>query len=248
MRFIKYLILGLLITIPALSKDDARKSYENGQFDEAIRKYERILTKHPDWEEAHFGKGAALYKTDRIDDALREFELAIPSKNPTRKSAALYNMGNALLKSNRLEESLKFYKRALELNPRDYDAKHNFELVRQMLQQQQQQKQQQSDKQDQQKKEQQKQDNKQNQQKNEQQKQDEKQDQQDQQKNEQQKQDEKQDRQQQSLQDSRQERREKQKSREEAAQVLDALKDKEKKMMQERIKTKYSGIKKEKDW
>jgi len=236
----KYLILGLLlITIPALSEDDARKSYENGQFDEAIRKYERILTKHPDWEEAHFGKGAALYKTDRIDDALREFEMAIPSKNPIRKSAALYNMGNALLKSNRLEESLKFYKRALELNPQDYDAKHNFELVRQMMQQQEQQPQQQdqSDKQDQ-----------QNQQKSEQQNQDEKQDRQNQQKNEQQNQDEKQDQPQQPQQDPPQQRREQQKSQEEAAQVLDALKDKEKKMMQERIKTKYSGIKKEKDW
>lgn len=235
----KYLILGLLlITIPALSEDDARKSYEKGQFEDAIRKYERILTKHPDWEEAHFGKGAALYKTDQIDDALREFELAIPSKNPTRKSAALYNMGNALLKSNRLEESLKFYKRALELNSQDYDAKHNFELVRQMMQQQQQQ-QDQSSKQDQ-----------QDQQKDKQQNRDEKQDRQDQQKDEQQNQDEKQDQQDQKQpqQDPRQERREQQKSQEEAAQVLDALKDNEKKMMQERIKTKYSGIKKEKDW
>lgn len=239
MRFIKYIILGLLlITIPALSEDDARKSYENGQFEEALRKYERILAQHPDWEEAHFGKGAALYKTDRIDEALREFEMAIPSKNPIRKSAALYNMGNALLKSDRLEESLKFYKRALELNPRDYDAKHNFELVRQMMQQQQEQQPQQQDQSD----------------KQDQQNQDEKQDQQDQQKNDQQdpdgKQDrqDQQDRQQQPPQDSRQERREKQKSQEEAAQVLDALKDKEKKMMQERIKTKYSGIKKEKDW
>ena len=218
----------LLCCFPALAKDNAQKLYESGQYDEAINKYNRILTEHPDWEEAHFGKGSALYKSEKTDEAMREFELAISSKDPLQKSAVYYNMGNALIKSERLEESLKFYKRALELNPKDYDAKHNFELVRQMMQQQNQSQQQQdqNDKKDQQ--------NQQNQQKDDQQDKKEKQEQQKQQS--------------QSQQTPQKQLQERQKSQEEAAQVLDALKDGEKKMMQERMKTKYSGIKKEKDW
>ena len=150
--------------------------------------------------------------------------MAISSKDPLQKSAVYYNMGNALIKSERLEESLRFYKRALELNPQDYDAKHNFELVRQMMQQQ-------------------------NQNQSQQQDQNGKKDQQNQQKNDQQDKKEKQEQQQsQPQQTPHKQRQERQKSQEEAAQVLDALKDDEKKMMQERMKTKYSGIKKEKDW
>ncbi len=219
----------LLCCIPALAKDSAQKLYESGQYDEAINKYNRILIEHPDWEEAHFGKGSSLYKSDQIEEAMREFELAISSKDPLQKSAVYYNMGNALIKSERLEESLKFYKRALELNPKDYDAKHNFELVQQMMQQQNQDQSQQQDqngKKDQQ--------NQQNQRKNDQQDKKEKQEQQEQQS--------------QPQQTPQKQRQERQKSQEEAAQVLDALKDDEKKMMQERMKTKYSGIKKEKDW
>jgi Ca-activated chloride channel family protein len=217
----------LLCCIPALAKDNAQKLYESGQYTEAINRYNRILIEHPDWTEAHFGKGSALYKSDQIDEALREFELAIPSKDPLQKSAVYYNMGNALIKSERLAESLRFYRRALELNPQDYDAKHNFELVRQMLQQQNQDQSQQPDQND--KKD---QPNQQNQQQNDRQEKKEKQEQQ----------------QSQPQQTPPQQRQERQKSQEEAAQVLDALKDDEKKMMQERMKTKYSGIKKEKDW
>ncbi|MBC8491064.1 MAG: tetratricopeptide repeat protein [Candidatus Marinimicrobia bacterium] len=225
MRGVKCVIsILLLCCIPALAKDNAQKLYESGQYDEAINKYNRILIEHPDWEEVHFGKGSALYKSEKIDEAMREFELAISSKDPLQKSAVYYNMGNALIKSERLEESLRFYKRALELNPQDYDAKHNFELVRQMMQQQ-------------------------NQNQSQQQDQNGKKDQQKQQKNDQQDKKEKQEQQQSQPQQTPQKQRQgRQKSQEEAAQVLDALKDDEKKMMQERMKTKYSGIKKEKDW
>ncbi|MBU4444177.1 MAG: tetratricopeptide repeat protein [Candidatus Marinimicrobia bacterium] len=229
MRAVKCVISVLLLCcIPVLAKDNAQKLYESGQYDEAINKYNRILIEHPDWEEVHFGKGSALYKSEKIDEAMREFELAISSKDPLQKSAVYYNMGNALIKSERLEESLKFYKRALELNPQDYDAKHNFELVRRMMQQQ-------------------------NQDQSQQQDQNGKKDQQNQQKNSQQDKKEKQGQEQQQQQSKPQQtpqkqRQERQKSQEEAAQVLDALKDDEKKMMQERMKTKYSGIKKEKDW
>jgi len=223
-----YTLLIMILGQPTLAQDEARRLYDTEQYEDAVRKYDRILSEHPDWEEAHFGRGAALYKSEQIEEAMREFELAISSKNPLQKSAAFYNIGNAFMKSDRLEESLRFYKRALELNPRDYDAKHNFELVRQMMQQEQQQQQQNQDQQNQEPPEQ-NQQGQQNQQPE-------------------QEQPEQQQRESQPQQKPPQQKREREKSQEEAAQVLDALKDNEKKMMQERMKTKYSGIKKEKDW
>jgi len=225
------ILILILLGLPARATDEAQRLYDSQQYEDAIRRYDRIISEHPEWEEAHFGRGAALYKADQIDEAMREFELAIPSKNPRQKSAAFYNLGNALLKSQRLEESMRFYRRALELNPRDYDAKHNFELARQMLQQEQQDQQQNQDQQNQEQEQQQQQNQpgQQNQPPEQEQEQQQKQESQPQQQPQQQK-------------------REQEKSQEEAAQVLDALKDTEKKMMQECMKTKYSGMKKEKDW
>ncbi len=220
-------ILIWLLVIPTLARDETRALYDAGRYAEAIKKYDRILAQHPDWEEAHYGKGSALYKSDQVEDAIREFEQALAIKDPLKKSATFYNLGNALLKSNRLEESLKFYQRAIELNPHDFDAKHNFELVRQLLQQQPNQSQQQQHKQDQ-----------------KQQKQQQRQPSQSQQNQPQQQEQQQQSQEQQPA----QQRQEQQKSKEEAAQILDALKDSEKKLMQERLKTKYTGIKREKDW
>lgn len=216
----------LALNKTAFSDDSAMRLYKKGNYKDAIKKYDRILKDHPDLEEAHYGKGTALYKSNQIEDAAREFENAISIKDPLKKSAVLYNMGNALFKVNRIDESLQFYKKALELNPNDMDAKYNFELAKAMMRQQNSQNKQQND---------------QNQQKKDQ----DQQQQQSDQKNQEQK---KQEQQAQNQQEQMKNRQEKEKGQKEAAQILDALKEKEKNLMKERMKVQYSGIKKEKDW
>lgn len=133
------LIYFCFINQHLFAADAAQRAYQKGDYQNALRRYERVLKDHPDWEAAHFGRGAALYKTDRLDEALLEFEKALSIKDPQKKAAVFYNVGNTLFKSGRVGESLQFYKKALELNPRDFEAKHNYELARLALQQQQQQ-------------------------------------------------------------------------------------------------------------
>ncbi|HPC35561.1 MAG TPA: tetratricopeptide repeat protein [Candidatus Marinimicrobia bacterium] len=228
---IQLVFFALTITIfkpkGILAADSALRQYEKGNYPEAIRTYDRILKDHDDWEEAHFGKGAALYKSQRTEEAMREFEKAISVKDPLRKSAVYYNLGNALFQNGRLEESLAFYKKALEYNPRDFDAKYNYELARQIMQQQKNQDKNQSD------------------QKSDQQNQSKDQSQPDQQSQPPNKEQQEQQAQQQQSQPNR---HEKEKSQKEAAQILDALKNDEKKLMQERMRVKASGLAKEKDW
>lgn len=220
-----------------LAADAGLRQYKKGNYQESIRAYDRILKDHNNWEEAHFGKGAALYKAQKIDEAMQEFEKAIAVKNPLQKAAVYYNLGNALYQSGRAEESMAFYKKALEFNPRDYDAKYNYELARQMKQNQQNQDKNKQNQQDQ------KEQDKQNQDQS-QQNQNQKQKDQQQQNQQQQQQQQNQAQQQQ----SQQKRQEKEKSQKEAAQILDALKNDEKQMMQERMKVQASGLTKEKDW
>jgi Ca-activated chloride channel family protein len=42
-------------------------------------------------------------------------------------------MGNALFRINKLDESIVAYKKALELNPSDMDAKFNLEFAREQI-------------------------------------------------------------------------------------------------------------------
>lgn len=147
-RLIFYCGLSLICLVelkrPLWAADAAQRAYQKGDYQTALRRYERVLKDHPEWEAAHFGKGATLYKTNQLNEALLEFEKALSVKNPQQKAAVLYNLGNTLFQNGRVAESIQFYKRALELNPRDFDAKHNYELARLALQQQKQQQQPQS--------------------------------------------------------------------------------------------------------
>lgn len=99
--------------------------------------YEPILQKHPEMPEARFGAGYASYKKEDFVRALSEFRSALSTEDPQLKSQTFYNLGNTLYRQGKYREGLQAYRKALELNPADPDAKYNYELVRRMLKQEQ---------------------------------------------------------------------------------------------------------------
>jgi len=66
------------------------------------------------------------------------------NENNKKKSAGLYNLGNSLLKANKLKESIDAYKGSLRLDPKNPEAKYNLAYAQDLLRQQQQQQQQQN--------------------------------------------------------------------------------------------------------
>jgi Ca-activated chloride channel family protein len=136
-----------------------------------------------------------LYKQNKFEDAGKQFiENINLNDDKNKKSAGLYNLGNSLLKANKVKESIEAYKGSLKLRPDNDEAKYNLAYAQDMLkqQQEQQQQQQEKDKQDQNK------DNKKEDQKDQKDQNDKNKDQQkDQNNNQDQKQDEKQQQQQQ---------------------------------------------------
>jgi tetratricopeptide (TPR) repeat protein len=77
----------------------------------------------------HFDLGNALHKTDSFDDAAKEYQRALGSKNPLVRSKAFYNLGNNAFRQEKTDEALEYYKKALDLNPSDADAKYNIEYI-----------------------------------------------------------------------------------------------------------------------
>ena len=78
-------------------------------------------------------KGASYYKQGKYTEALRQFSL-------NNDVTSLYNQGNALAKSGKIEEAVKKYEEVLQQNPEHEDAKFNLEYLKQQQSQQKQQK------------------------------------------------------------------------------------------------------------
>lgn len=81
-------------------------------------------------------RGVADYRAGDFNAALKEF-----AKFNTEQGN--YNRGNTLAQMGQYEQAIAAYDQALQQNPNDADAKHNRELIQQLLKQKQQQPQQQ---------------------------------------------------------------------------------------------------------
>ncbi len=88
------------------------------------------LFEDPEW------RSAALYRSG-------EYEAAAQMLQGQDDGRSQYNLGNALARANRFEESIAAYGRVLEIEPDHEDARFNRELVEKLLEQQQQEQQQQ---------------------------------------------------------------------------------------------------------
>ncbi len=163
--FMKGLFFALTVAMLLYSSAQAQfldiergnRAFNRGEYDEAKRHYEKVLSEKPTLEEkkeALFNSASADFKKKEYDAAIKQFESLAqnPALSPELRADAHYNIGNALVKRGKdapVEERMKFYqqalnayKQALALNPRDRDAKENYEFTRSLLQREKQQQQQ----------------------------------------------------------------------------------------------------------
>ena len=138
MKSITTVVLFLFIS-PAFSVDKGMKEYKQNNFDEARKYYESVLEERKDDPAANFGLGVSAYQQGDIKSAMEAFDRILRDDEPELKAKSYYNMGNILYDQQRSEESLAFFKKALELDPADTDAKFNYEILKYHLQPQEQQ-------------------------------------------------------------------------------------------------------------
>ena len=240
---IRFSIIVLLMSA-LQAQDKGRKAYESGKYDEARAYYEHVLNNRKNDAAAQFGLGATAYKQQDMEIAIRSLNAVKNSDDPSLAAKALYNLGNMFRDQQKMAESLAMYRKAIELDPMDEDAKINYELLKQVIEQQQtEQQEQQQDQNSEQRKE----DDEQNQASQDQQ-QDNKEDQKQNHPNqENQKQSEKPAQQQQSQVEQEASQGKKSDKQMQAEAILNALKDQEK-INQKRQIAKSKSRKMEKDW
>ena len=124
------IIIFFLFNKIIFSQDQGLEHYSNQKFDDAKKYYEALILGNGSIPEAHFGKGAASYQLGEFDSARDSFDKSLKSSDKQVKSKAYYNLGNTFYKNNKKEEAIKYYRKALELNPNDKEAKFNYELLK----------------------------------------------------------------------------------------------------------------------
>ena len=122
----------------SIGADKGIDYYNNNEFEKARQYYESVIMDRNNDPAANFGLGVTAFQQQDYAAAMKGFETALGTDNNELKSSAYYNMANILAQNQRLEESLAFFRKSLELKPNDLDAKINYELIKFQLQQQQQ--------------------------------------------------------------------------------------------------------------
>lgn len=118
--------------------------YSQGQYDEAIEKYDEAILAEPAAIEPKFNKADSLYRLDEIDEAETLYkQVATESKDMALVAKAKYNLGNGYFqkgnkqRESNLEDSLEDYKESvsywrgvLDLEPSNEKAAKNIEVAR----------------------------------------------------------------------------------------------------------------------
>jgi Ca-activated chloride channel homolog len=140
MRLITFIFFMLFFT--AASLNDARKAndaFERGNYAEAVQLYRQALEQEPDNARLHFNLGNALYHLGHADEAKESYErFRQLAGSPAEQSFADYNTGRMMVDQDDFDQAVNYFREALRNNPNDLDAKHNYELALRQQQEQQQ--------------------------------------------------------------------------------------------------------------
>jgi tetratricopeptide (TPR) repeat protein len=131
------IFLGLFLFLFAQEEielaENAKKAYESSDFETAISLYQKAIEKKSDNPKLWFNLGNAYFKAKQYDKAREAFAVSFNLKESSDLSDANYNLGNSYLFESKPDSAIAFYKKALELNDKNEDAKYNMELARAIL-------------------------------------------------------------------------------------------------------------------
>jgi Ca-activated chloride channel homolog len=120
----------------ASNNKEANKLYKEGKIDDALSKWRDAQIENPDNDKLHYNIGNGLHEQKKYDDAFKEYEKSLDSKDSELRHRAYYNIGNTHYRMGKLPEAIEDYKKCLEIDPKDEDAKYNIEFIKKKLEEQ----------------------------------------------------------------------------------------------------------------
>jgi Ca-activated chloride channel homolog len=134
--------------VELLNKGNER--YNSEEFEQAETLYKEALDKDNQYYKANLNVGHSLFRQahilikqqdslgiKKLEEAEKFYNNSVElAENKNQKAESYYNLGNAQLLSQKLEESIESYKKSLRLNPDNINAKKNLALAQYLLKKQ----------------------------------------------------------------------------------------------------------------
>jgi Ca-activated chloride channel family protein len=118
-------------------KPELRKGnelYKQKKYKEAQTSYMSALQKDPTSYTGLFNVGDALYKDKNYENARQAMAASAKSSTDKKEQAKSYhNIGNTFMEEKKWEEAVNAYKQSLRLDPTDADTKYNLAYANAML-------------------------------------------------------------------------------------------------------------------
>ena len=157
MRYTLVLLVILAGTLHSVTAQNERRfirngtdHYENEEYVESEVEFRKALEKAPNSFEARFNLGDALFKQEKIDEAIQQFQsLTNNTEDKERLSDIYHNIGNGFFAKQELEKSIEAYKEALRNDPDDDETRYNLIAAQKLRDQQEEQEQEQEKEQEQ---------------------------------------------------------------------------------------------------
>ncbi|MBI2069660.1 MAG: tetratricopeptide repeat protein [Elusimicrobia bacterium] len=105
--------------------------YKKGDYQSAWNSFNQAGNLDPKNPVIQFNKGCAAYKLNDMETASQSFNQSrgLAGKDVKLQAESHYNAGNIYFRQGKMEEAIEAYKKALLLNPRDEEARHNLALA-----------------------------------------------------------------------------------------------------------------------
>ncbi len=108
--------------------------YSEKKFVDSEVEFKKGLEKSPKNFQANFNLGDSYYKQGKYQEALKAYGAALSNTdNKKLKSLTYHNIGNSLIKSDKIKESIGAYINSLKLDPNDLATKYNLSYALDML-------------------------------------------------------------------------------------------------------------------
>ncbi len=145
------LIVLLLVSVSAARTDSVRQMlrqgnrlYGDGQYAEAVNKYNEALIEQPQVLEPKFNKANSYYRLDDLGQAMDLYrEVAAGSKDMALVTKAKYNLGNCFFQRGAkqrdsdlqkaledMKTSITYWRQVLDIDPDNEKAARNIEVAR----------------------------------------------------------------------------------------------------------------------
>lgn len=118
---------------PAARKNNrAVHAYQDKEYKESLQLLLEAKGLKEDQRLLH-NTASTLYQLEEYQKALNEFSKVDPQQAKVPPSDYFYNLGNVLYRLEKYPEALEAFKKSLLADPRDADAKKNYELTLQKI-------------------------------------------------------------------------------------------------------------------